>query len=712
MKLLNDNCTEGFKSMNEQKFHLKNMNSVLAVIAALLLMVMPACASSAGMLPVEADTSATVSQEDYYELITLPTPEDMVLEVGGLAMMPDGKLAVATRRGEIWLVGNPEMKNGRAPYYTKFAQGMYETLGLEYKDGSLYTAQRGEITKLTDTDGDGKADLYERVYAWPLSGHYHEYSYGPAFLPNGNMVVTGNVAFGTRKWWEAQSKAPWRGWTMIITPEGEMKPFATGMRSPSGVMVNDQGDIFYSENQGDWIGSGFIAHLEEGDFTGNPAGLQWADRPESPVKVRRDDIVDSERPYYETALKVPGVKLPAVWIPHTLMGISTTGILQDTEGVLSPFKGDYFVADQGHALINRVTMEKVSGAYQGAVFPFVKGLDSGALRMAWGKDKSMYVGMTDRGWSSTGEERYGLQRISWNGKVPFEMKTIKAMPDGFLIEFTEPVDKKLAANPALYNVTSFTYMYRYDYGSPVINQEDAPVKGLRVAKDGKSVRLVVDNLRQYYIHEIKLGDIRSAKGTPLLHDVGYYTLNAIPSGKKLAARQWTAKAEAGGPAAPKVASSVAALKAEEQKEESTAKAEAPARKRVTELPQNWTDGPDQTIRLGTLPGLKFDIEELEVKAGSKVALEFINDDDMLHNVVIVRPGTADEVGKEALGLGLDGEKLHYVPDSDQVLFHTSVLQPGGSETIYFIAPEQPGSYTFVCTFPGHYISMRGTLVVK
>src|SRR5699024_9127859 len=100
-------------------------------------------------------------------------------------------------------------------------------------------------------------------------------------------------------------------------------------------------------------------------------------------------------PYFETALKVPGLKLPAVWIPHTLMGISSTGILQDTEGVFSPFKGHYYVADQGHALINRISMEKVEGEYQGVVFPFVKDLDSGALRMAWGDDKSMYVGMTD-----------------------------------------------------------------------------------------------------------------------------------------------------------------------------------------------------------------------------------------------------------------------------------------------------------------------------
>lgn len=662
-------------------------------------------------LNVQAQESEdqTVNENDYYQLQTLPVPDDIVLEVGGLTMTPNGKLAAATRRGEIWTISNPSMANGQAPRFDLFAQGLHETLGLEYRDGSLYTSQRGELTKLTDTDGDGKADLFENVYAWPISGHYHEYSYGPAFLPNGNMVVTGNVAFGDVKWWEGQSRVPWRGWTMIITPEGEMKPYATGMRSPSGIFANDKGDIFYTENQGDWIGSGFITHLEEGDFTGNPAGLRWADRPESPVEVRRPDIVDSERPLYETAERVPGVRLPSVWIPHSLMGISTTGIVQDTRGDFGPFKGHYFIGDQGHALINRVFMEKVKGEYQGAAFPFRKNFDSGVLRMVWGEEAAMYVGMTDRGWASTGEERHGLQRLTWTGKTPFEMKTIKATPDGFEIEFTQPVDKELAANPAMYNVTSFTYMYRYDYGSPIINLEDNPIKGLKVSKDGTTVRLVVDNLREKYIHEVKLGDIKSETGIPLLHDTGYYTLNNLPDGEQLTKSEWTASAAAAS-ATSQVSSLAEAMDKEEEKGSSEAAASGP--KYLTEMPESWEDGPDQSIQLGTKPGLKYDTDEIRVKAGSKVELVFNNEDDMLHNVVIVQEGTADDVGKMAMNLGLKGEQMNYVPETDKVLFHTSIVQPGNSEKIYFEIPSEPGTYTFVCTFPGHYISMRGTLVVE
>ncbi|MEX2600620.1 MAG: plastocyanin/azurin family copper-binding protein [Balneolaceae bacterium] len=664
--------------------------------------------SNDGYQAADADSVIEVSENDYYRILTIPAPAGVELEVGGLERLPNGKLAVATRRGEIWILDNPVLGDGVPPHYTKFAEGLYEILGLEYRDGSFYVAQRGELNRLTDTDKDGKADLYERIYAWPISGHYHEYSFGPAFLPNGDMVVTGNVAFGDEKWWEAESRVPWRGWAMAITPEGEMNPIATGMRSPSGVMVNDRGDILYTENQGDWIGSGFISHVEEGDFLGNVAGLRWADHPESPVSVQKEDIVDSERPMFETAARVPGLKLPAVWIPHTLMGISTSDLIQDSEGFFPHFQGHYFVGDQGHARINRVDMEIVNGEYQGAVFPFSEGFLSGVMRMEFGPGSSLFVGMTDRGWRSTGEETHGLQWMVWNEEIPFEMKTIRAQPDGFLIEFTHPVDRELASDPLLYSVTSFTYMYRYDYGSPIIEQEPAVIRGLQVSEDGKRVRLAVDNMREKYIHEVKLGALLAADGTPLLHDTGYYTLNHIPEGEGLSEEEMT---PAPGQTARAAVSGSGTAEANVDVE-GAGTAIPREMKRVTEMPLAWGGDADREIEMGTEPGLQFDITEIEVNRGDRVALTFTNDDNMVHNFVLVEPEAGDEVGEAAINLGLQGSDMDYVPDSGKVIAFTSLLQPAGSETIYFSAPDEPGIYTYLCTFPGHHIAMRGRLVVR
>jgi azurin len=105
------------------------------------------------------------------------------------------------------------------------------------------------------------------------------------------------------------------------------------------------------------------------------------------------------------------------------------------------------------------------------------------------------------------------------------------------------------------------------------------------------------------------------------------------------------------------------------------------------------------------------VSELRVKAGSKVKLVFNNNDDMLHNLVITKPGAANTVGEAALNLGLKGAEMNYIPDSDNVLFHTGIMQPESTEAIYFVAPARPGDYQYVCTFPGHHTLMQGKLKV-
>ncbi len=201
----------------------------------------------------------TAQEEEYYRLTTIPVPEGIHLEGGGVESLPDGKVAVATRRGDVWIIENPYMQGGRNPRFRKFAEGLHEPLGLLWKEGALYTAQRGELTRLEDTDGDGYADSYRTVYAWPLSSHYHEYSFGPVLAEDGSFFVTTNVAFGDMEWWRGESRVPWRGWTLKITEDGNMEPWATGMRSPAGYGLY-QGELFYTDNQGDWKGiRGYLA---------------------------------------------------------------------------------------------------------------------------------------------------------------------------------------------------------------------------------------------------------------------------------------------------------------------------------------------------------------------------------------------------------------------------------------------------------------------
>ena len=500
-------------------------------------------------------------EEDYFKIMRVSAPEGVILEVGGLCTLPNGDLGVTTRRGDVFIVENP---TSQRPYFRKFASGLHEVLGIAYKDGALYCAQRGELTKLVDTNMDGKADVYETVYAWPLTGNYHEYSFGPKLAADGSFFVTLNCTCPPA-WWHMQSKAPWRGWALHIFPNGDMEPWATGMRSPCGISMIDD-ELFYTDNQGDWVGSGSIIRLPKGAFAGHPAGLVWSKMPNSPVKVTQEQLYAFNAPppvefdkqgqelkpenqanakfttLFEVKKQIPDLQLPSVWLPHGILGISNSEIVKIPEGTFGPFEGQLLVCDQGQSMIDRVFMEKVNGEYQGAAWAFRSGFQSGIVRLAWGKDGSLFAGETNRGWGSAGDASQGLQRLVWNNRVPFEMRAIRAMPDGFEIEFTKPANKKFAEDIASYDVESYIYKYQGVYGSPPMNKEKCPVKGVKLSADGMKARIIVSNLRQYYIHTITLNGIQDDENhNSLVHPVGYYTLNNIPNGNKLSISEVSTK---------------------------------------------------------------------------------------------------------------------------------------------------------------------------
>jgi azurin/glucose/arabinose dehydrogenase len=630
---------------------------------------------------VSVDAAESGPESKYYKIVDVPIPAGIELEVGGLAFNNNGQLGVSTRRGEVWVLDKPLSDN---PGYQRFAHGLHEPLGLAFKDNAFYAAQRSELTRLQDQNNDGVADLYQTIQSWPLSGNYHEYSFGPVFQDNGDMLVPLNVAWIGG----GASLAKWRGWLVNVSTDGKLQPFAAGLRSPSSLVVSQEGDIFYSENQGDWVGSGRITHLERGDFAGHPAGLKWSQEEGSPLSLKVEDIpTDAQLSLYERAKQIPALKAPAVWLPHATLGISTSDMVFDySGGQFGPFENQMFVGDQGHSKIVRVALEKVNGVFQGAAFGFVDGFSSGVLRMAWAPDNSMMVGMTNRGWKSLGPEPFGLQRLVWTGKTPFEMKTIKARDNGFLIEFTQVVDPKTATDPAAYKISTFTYRYSRKYGSPVEDLKRAKITDIRLSDDKKSATLTVAGMRLGFVHEIDASGVTSGTGQPLLHTAGYYTLNEVPGGKLIS------EAYEGGDAGDAAVASG---------------------KRVNTLPETWSGKSDITVKLGVRHGMLFDTDTITVDAGDRVALEFDNTDDMLHNVVIVQGGDAVEtVARQAIELGMEGMSRQFVPKSDLVIAHTGLVQPGSSETIYFIAPKQPGEYTFVCTFPGHAGTMRGKFIVR
>jgi len=472
-----------------------------------------------------------------FEILTATSPnaprsqewqpgEGIPLEISGMTWTSDGRLAVTIRKGEIWLINGVDSNTKKEISYHRFASGLHEPLGLLEDNGSFLVAQRTEITRVRDLDGDDIADEYLReASGWNVSGAYHGYTYGPERDGHGRLWITTNIDMGDH----SDNDAAWRGWGLTINSDGSLSGQASGMRSPSGLGTNLEGDMFYSDQQGTWMPATPIFHLRPGAFYGNPSGLASQNLETALAKVQ-SEVPERKMPYPKALGLIPELTPPAVWLPYNKVGRSATDIqVIDQNGDFGPFDGQLLVGEFTNVEVNRVFLEKINGAYQGACFRFLDSFPSAVFRLAFSPDGSLYVGMTNRGWSSLGNRSYGLVRVRWNGQTPFEIKEMLAKPDGFELVFTQPVDPVTALDANSYRFNSYTYTYSGAYGSDEIDKQNLRVSNLKLSDDLVSVRISLEGMRPYYVHELHADGIRNQNGDSLLHPDAYYTLNHIPS---------------------------------------------------------------------------------------------------------------------------------------------------------------------------------------
>ena len=469
-------------------------------------------------------------ENDFYKLIAFDIPKEIMLEAGGIELLANGRAAVSTRRGEVWMLDKPFAEPGAEgkvadAKWSRFAHGLHEVLGIVERDGWIYVTQRGEVSRLKDTDADGKADLFETVNDdWHIDGDYHEYAFGSRFDKEGNIWVvlclTGSFS----------SNSKYRGWCLRISPDGKMIPTCSGVRSPGGIGMNALGEMFYTDNQGPWNGTCALKQLIPGKFVGHPGGFKWYDEPAVKAAMGpRPKEPESGSRFMTEAAKIPEYVPPTILFPYTKMGKSASGIACDTTGgKFGPFQNQMFVGDQSDSTVMRCFVEEVGGNYQGACFKFREGFGSGTLAMLMSPEGSMFVGGTNRGWGSRGPKPGAFERLVWTGKTPFEIHEMRAKPDGFELTFTQPVNPATASDLKSYAMTSYTYIYQSAYGSPEVDASTPTITSATVAPDNKSVYLKVDGLKAGNIHELTSAGVKSADGQPLLHKEAYYTLNRIP----------------------------------------------------------------------------------------------------------------------------------------------------------------------------------------
>jgi azurin len=120
------------------------------------------------------------------------------------------------------------------------------------------------------------------------------------------------------------------------------------------------------------------------------------------------------------------------------------------------------------------------------------------------------------------------------------------------------------------------------------------------------------------------------------------------------------------------------------------------------------------VNIAAGQNLTYDTREFRAKAGEAIKLVFTNPDVVPHNWVLIQPGTLQAIGTETNKLVADPEALirHYVPQSSAVICFTDIVDGKQDTTIEFRVPIKPGRYPYLCTFPGHWMVMNGTMIVE
>jgi hypothetical protein len=478
--------------------------------------------------PATAAMPAGYSIENYY-----PPKDnygrDQLFEALGLAVAKDGTIVVGTRTAGIWRIVNGEWR--------LFAEGLFDSLGVVVEDGkglTVVAGQKAELTRISDTNGDGVADRYDTLFdAHSYHANYHSYMHGPVRGKDGSYYFALNLVHdGTGSAYTAGGNVmgTWggfNGWAIRVLPNGKYELFAYGLRSPASLGAGPDGRIWYADNQGDFVATSKLFPLEKGTFYGHPASLVDLPgmTPASP-EIRYSEWIDKRAQ-------------PVILFPHNRVANSPGNPAWVVTKKFGPFAGQILVGDQTQSNLLRVSLQKVDDLEQGSIMPFFEGLESGVMRPVFLADGSLLLGQTGRGWQAKGGKVASLQHVRWDGKtVAPGILAMNATPTGFRLDFTQPLGSGIDASilESAVALESWTYRDASDYGSPELALRDERVTAV-VSTDRKSLNLALATLEQPQVHQNQTARVYHVRlrsqtlfdaAAPATMDA-YYTLRRFPA---------------------------------------------------------------------------------------------------------------------------------------------------------------------------------------
>jgi len=592
---------------------------------------------------------------DPYVIDTLPIPFDnphgSPMFLTGLDFFPNGDAAVSTFFGDVWIARGIG-RDLREIRWKRVAKGLNQPLGLLVIDGKIHTLGKDQITVLHDLNGDEEADFYENFCnSYITSPGSHDYNTG--FQKDD----AGNLYFATK-----------HAGIIKVSPDGkQVVSLGAGLRNPNGIGVSPDGRVWCSPQEGQWTPASQIVRIQPNGYYG-----------------------------FQRHIDQREITPATAYIPRGIDNSSGGSVYINTDR-WGPMK-DKLVAFSFGASSHYLVLEDTSGsAPQGAIVPLKGNFLSGTHRARVHPiDGQVYV-VGSQGWMNYAIQDGSFERVRYTGQPVFYPSGFEVYSNGIRVDFNESLAIGMGIeNPESHFAQQWQYLYSMGYGSPefsirepgTVGHDPISISSANVSDDGKSLFLEMPNLTPAMTVHLRL-HLAFADGNPFatdlfatVHDLGDPFLD-IPQPRDIVS---------GKP------SSI----------------ELPIRDapQASEL-EPGSDEPGRAIELKAITGLKYEQERIVVQAGERISLTLINTDEMPHNWVLTGWFTYELVGQLADAMVADptAAERHYVPDDPSVLLNTRVLNPGESQTIHFNAPSEPGKYPFLCTFPGHWQTMKGTLIV-
>jgi hypothetical protein len=452
--------------------------------------------------PVMTRGAVGADQAPYViDTLTVPynNPYKALMFLSGIDFLPNGDLAVCTAHGDVWLVQGVDDKLERLTW-KRFATGLYQPLGLKVVDGVIHVLERGQLTRLHDTNGDGEADFYECLNGdWHVGGGEHSFDTCLETDPRGNFYF-----FKT-----GDSNTPTGGCLLRVSRDGSgPEIFATGFRHPIGLSVSPTGVVIGADQEGNWMPATRIDVYRRGGFYGDMRTHHRA----TPPKV------------YDP---------PLCWLPRE-MDNSAGGQVWVPEGKFGPLSGQLLHLSYGRCKIMLVLRQALAGGEQGGAVDlglrFLSGVMRGRFRPG---DGHLYV-VGLNGWQTAAVRDGCLQRVRYTGKPVALPIRLDVYSGSIRLEFTQPLAAKKAQDVGRYRVEQWNYHWSGDYGSkrwsvvqPKRTGQDAvAIQSAHLVGDGRAVLLGVAGLRPVMQMQISY-TLATASGEDLTGSI-YNTIHDTP----------------------------------------------------------------------------------------------------------------------------------------------------------------------------------------